>query len=265
LVFWKLLHRLADPFTVASCCLAAGCVMSWFENKRKLGRTSTTAGVALLVLLAYGVPFNPLARALEDKYHPITDLRAVRDVRWIVVLGGGHVSSPDVPVNSQVGASSLFRIIEAMRLLRAIPESRILFLGGRTFDAVSQAAISGDVALTLGVVGDQISLEEHPRTTAAEMSCVHQIVGAERFVLVTTAIHMPRAIMLASEHGLRAIPSPTDYRTRASDGDRLQQLLPQAGAFAIASATLHELIGIAWIRITAALFHLSGDREPCGS
>src|SRR5258707_15863900 len=100
-----ILNHLSEPFTVALVLLTAGCALTWFGPGHRAGRVLTLGAAALLLLVAYDLPFNLLAAALESKYQPIVDTETVRRVRWIVVLGGGHIYSPDLPAASQASAS----------------------------------------------------------------------------------------------------------------------------------------------------------------
>ena len=45
----------------------------------------------------------------------------VTSPKWIVVLGGGHVSDPSLPANSQINPAALARVVEGVRLYKAIP------------------------------------------------------------------------------------------------------------------------------------------------
>ncbi len=247
----KTLVLAIEPLTLVALMLAIGCLLSWLGRWRAAGRVLMTIAVVVFLLLAYGVPFTRCARTLENQYSPIVDASAFSDVHWIVVLGAGHTSSPAVPANSQAGASALFRIVEAVRLHRAIPRSRILFSGGAIYNMVSEAAFDRDVAVALGVSPEQLTLEPHPRTTAEEFSCIQRVVRSERFILVTTALHMPRAMMLSQSYGLGAIPSPTDYRTHLAEHGPMA-IWPHAGAFSLASATFHEIAAISWMRMRLA-------------
>ena len=263
-VFWNILTRLIEPFTVLLFLLTIGCLLSWFGAKRKLAKILLTSATGLLLLLAYGVPFNQVAKNLEYRFSPINNIQGLRDVQWIVVLGAGHFTSPNLPANSTLGSSSMYRVVEAVRLYRLLPGSRIIFSGGKTFDEISQADMNGEVALALGVARDQIRLESHPRNTEEEIFCTKQTIGPERFILVTSAMHMPRAVMLSEAYGLHPIPSPTDFRSRAFEREGPQSFLPAAGTPLIASAAFHELVAIAWFRLRSAI-----GRKPhfgiCGS
>ncbi|MBW2649390.1 MAG: YdcF family protein [Deltaproteobacteria bacterium] len=93
-----------------------------------------------------------------------------------------------------------------------MPESRLVFSGGAVFDPVSEAEVMARAAEIMGVEGDRIILEEISRDTGDQARLVQKIVGDERFILVTSASHMPRSMVLFRKSGMEPIPAPTDYR-----------------------------------------------------
>src|SRR2546430_1599270 len=56
-----ILNHLSEPFTMALVLLAAGCALTWSGREHRAGRVLTLCATALLLLVAYDVPFNLLA------------------------------------------------------------------------------------------------------------------------------------------------------------------------------------------------------------
>jgi uncharacterized SAM-binding protein YcdF (DUF218 family) len=131
--------------------------------------------------------------------------------------------------------------VEGLRLLNAIPGSRLLLSGGAVFDSVSDARVERDLARSLGVPDEVLRIDDRARTTAEEADAIRGMVGDASFLLVTSALHMPRAEMLFQSRGMHPIPAPTDYRAAL-----IPSLAPSAGNIAVADATTHELLGLAW-------------------
>ena len=134
------------------------------------------------------------------------------------MLGGGHVSDPRLPANSQISAAALGRVVEGVRLYKAIPGSKLLLSGGAVFDPVPEAEVMARIAVLLGVKPQDISLEPDSRDTADEAEIIAKMIGRERFILVTSASHMPRSMALFRKRGLQPIPAPTDFQVRGSPG-----------------------------------------------
>ena len=80
------------------------------------------------------------------------------------MLGGGHVSDPRLPANSQISAAALGRVVEGVRLYKAIPGSKLLLSGGGVFDPVPEAEVMAQIAVLLGVKPQDIRLEATPGT-----------------------------------------------------------------------------------------------------
>jgi len=104
------------------------------------------------------------------------------------------------------------RFVVGFRIHKLLPESRLVFSGGAVFDPVSEAEVMARAAEIMGVEGDRIILEEISRDTGDQARLVQKIVGDERFILVTSASHMPRSMVLFRKSGMEPIPAPTDYR-----------------------------------------------------
>ena len=108
-----------------------------------------------------------------------------------MVLGGGHVSDPRLPANSQIGAAALGRLVEGVRLHKAIPGSKLLLSGGAVFDPVPEAEVMARIAEDLGVRTQDIRLERDSRDTAEEAEIIAKMIGGEKSILVTSTAHTP--------------------------------------------------------------------------
>ena len=74
---------------------------------------------------------------------------------------------------------------------------------------------------SLGVARDRITLEDHSRNTvenAVYSKAIVQPKPGERWLLVTSAYHMPRAIGVFRKAGFPVEPYPVDWRTRGVEG-----------------------------------------------
>lgn len=118
-----------------------------------------------------------------------------KDVKYIVVLGGGARSTTsDIPNAQKLKYSGYQRFHESMRLLKAYPKSKVIFLGpklkNRTY---SEASIYKELALNAKVDNNRIIIVEDAKDTISEAKSVKQIVNSDSLVLITTAFHMKRA------------------------------------------------------------------------
>lgn len=247
----KIVGLLCMPLSVAGLLLFAGLVLLWFGKDRK------PAGVLLLLgtMFAVGFASSPVAdrllTPLERRYEPVTSVRGLEDVRYVVVLGGGHRSDPRLSATMQLSDASLARLVEGIRLHRQLSESVLVFTGGAIFDAFSHAQVMAEAAGELGELNPRILLDQ-PRDTAEEMLALREVIAAdEPFLLVTSASHMPRSVALAQAAGLAPIPAPTDFLIKRSlererhPGD----FFPSAGALRRSERAVYEYLGLIWAQI----------------
>jgi uncharacterized SAM-binding protein YcdF (DUF218 family) len=229
------------PFDTILVMLVIGCALLWSKRLLAVGRTLVTAGVIALLLVACGVPFGAVTNAFEHRYAPVLDPASVAGARWVVVLGGGHRARPDIPVSSYPETASLYRIVEGIRLHRLLPGSRIVFSGGGAVGSVSTAKAGSELARVLGVSPEHIVIEEQSESTAEESRRIRDVVRNDPFVLVTSAVHMPRALTFFHARGMNPIPAPTEY---LSDGRQI--VWPSLQQMTEANAVAHEMVGFGW-------------------
>ena len=86
--------------------------------------------------------------------------------------------------------------------------------------------------------------------------------GISEAILVTSATHMPRAMMMFADQGLKLTPAPTDYAVTEEGWAQLWQtpgvnlltnLMPSASALGQTTNALKEYIGMLWYRMGRGL------------
>jgi len=235
---------LFSPLSLCLEVLFVGIFLLLFTRRQKAGKVMVCLGFVLLALFSYGPIPDIALRSLECRYAPLIDVSQFSDIRWVVVLGGGHDSDPELPATSQLSESSLSRLVEGIRIHRLLPESRLVLSGGTVFDPVSEAEVMARAAEAMGVDGDRLVLEKLSRDTGDQARFIHEIVGDEGFILVTSASHMPRSMALFRKSGTRPIPAPTDYRVKKRQGTGPGAFFPSADNLRKMEMTVHEYLGL---------------------
>jgi uncharacterized SAM-binding protein YcdF (DUF218 family) len=218
-------------------------------------RLGHVALVTAALLLAIG-GWSPLGRAalmaLEDRF-PQPQL--AEPVAGIIMLGG----AVDTHITAERGEPTLNeageRIIAMAELSRQFPQARLLLSGGAnhvlTAQPVTESAVARDLLVGLGVDPQRIELEERSRTTCenAEQSLLAAKPNlGDRWVLVTSASHMPRAVACFRAVGFSVIPYPVDYRTRGT-ADLRRPVDSIADGLEALDLAAHEWIGLATYRL----------------
>ncbi|WP_131116201.1 YdcF family protein [Lichenihabitans psoromatis] len=244
----KLLWVIAAPVTLMVLVALGGALLSFSPGRfARVGRRVALAGTVLL--LAGGVlPVGTLLlRPLEDRFpQPPADLPAPTG---IIVLGG----SIDQTIAASRGRITISdaadRMTEAVILGRRYPDARLVFTGGANAlagSALTEAADARRLWIEMGIAPERITTEDRSRNTdenARFTKAILQPQPGERWLLVTSAYHMPRAIGLFRANGFPVIPYPVDYRTLGTDADiRLHTDI--ANGLVLLNTAAHEWMGL---------------------
>jgi uncharacterized SAM-binding protein YcdF (DUF218 family) len=214
-------------------------------------RGALVGGVALGWLWLWSMPIasQALRGWLEDQAGPRT-LAAVQPAPVMVVLGGG-IRGPRPPrrPDPDLGAAA-DRVWHAARLYRAGKAPRLIVSGGmaRTGDGTEAAAMR-QFLVDLGVPAAVITLEEASINTAGNARHLAEILAREEspaarreILLVTSALHMPRARRQFERAGFKVHPAPADFEVIAMPFDLLQ-VIPDAAALDGSARAFKELVG----------------------
>lgn len=253
----KLISQFFLPVPLCLELFIIGLVLLLFTRKQRAGKLIISIGVILFTFLSYETIPNILLKSLEYQYSSLmlttpsdsTTDDIVPSVKWIVVLGGGNIPDPKIPVTSQLSEASMVRLIEAVRLHNRIPGSKLILSGGGVFRLVPEAETMSRVAKVIGVNQEDLILETDSKDTEDEARLIKPIVGNEGFILVTSAAHMPRSIALFKKLGMHPIPAPTNHLTYESQGISPGSFFPSSGGLRKVESALHEYLGLVWTKL----------------
>jgi uncharacterized SAM-binding protein YcdF (DUF218 family)/pterin-4a-carbinolamine dehydratase len=256
-IFKKIIASFLYPLPLSLLISLLGLYLLWFTAKQKTGKILVSVGVIILTLFSCSVISNKLLRPLERKYDSF-EMRGSSSVsktedestlKYVVVLGGGHTSDSEFPLMSQIGRSSLVRLIEGIRIYREYPGSKLIVSGGIIFDPVPEAEVLARVAIETGVPESDIILESKSKDTKDQAKFIKPIVGNEPFVLVTSASHIPRSMALFKKLGMNPIPSPIGHRVSEEQGFSSHSFFPGTVNLRKAELAIHEYLGLVWSKL----------------
>ena len=246
----KIVSRFLFPLPISMELLLVGLILLWFTRRQRAGKILVTCGVLLLLGLSNGATSDALLRPLEHRYPPLAVSQAetgVASVRFIAVLGGFGDHDPDVPITSHVSPDQMVRLIEGVSLHRAIPGSKLILSGGNDC-----AEGMTRIAEALGVSPDDTQRLAEPHDTEEESRQIAPIVGSQRFILVTSASHMPRAMGLLRKRGMQPIAAPTDFLTPHHPLE-IDDLTPDAYKLYKSQVAFYEYLGLTWEKVRGKL------------
>jgi uncharacterized SAM-binding protein YcdF (DUF218 family) len=186
-----------------------------------------------------------LLHPLEAAFPPLGDVPPT--VGYVVVLGSGYAPHDGIPVTAALDEDGLVRAVEAVRLARALRGSLLVVSGGGSRGHLPAAQGYAQLARALGVPEESIIMRASPLDTKAEAREVGKLLGNSPFLLVTSAYHMPRAMLMMRRAGANPIAAPTGQRAFGAAGVTLRAFLPGSGGLRDTERAIHEYLGLAAI------------------
>jgi len=224
-VLFKVAWFFATPSNLLVVLVLLGLAVHFVPRLDGFG-IGLTAFAALLLLFAGLSPVaNWMLLPLEERFAPFRD--DGRPVDGVIVLGGSVLAEESFGRGQLTLNDAGERAVALADLARRYPRARMVFSGGGGTileDEAAEAAAFGRFAGALGIEPGRILVEDRSRTTdenAALSKALVQPQPGERWLLVTSAWHMPRAVGCFRQTGFAVAAYPVDFRTRgASDARR---------------------------------------------
>lgn len=104
-------------------------------------------------------------------------------------------------------------------------------------------------AILMGVSENDIVRESKSLDTSDQAKFISGIVGRNQFILVTSAIHMPRSIALFRKFGMNPIAAPTNFISTEQSHISIESFFPTPGSLGKAQVAIHEYIGLLWVSL----------------
>ncbi len=252
----KLLPTLLYPISLASFLLIAALLL----KRRKWNRRLVLAALAVLWLGGNRYAAGAAVQSLEWRYLPPAEIPRVEA---IVILGGG-TSGAEYPRATVELDGAGDRVIYGARLYRQGAAPQVVVTGGLLPWSNSESSGADSMTeflLFMGVPQEAIVLERESDNTYENAVFTRSLLeaqGIDRILLVTSAMHMPRAVAVFEKQGFNVIPAPTDYLVTRSSiqkpfsetwPDFILGLFPSADNLHQLTLALKEYLGLAVYRL----------------
>jgi uncharacterized SAM-binding protein YcdF (DUF218 family) len=224
-----------------------------------LGRKLMIGSVVVLAIAAFSPLGNWLLYPLESRFPPWDATHGAPD--GIVVLGGSIDAELSAAHGVPVIRNAADRMTVAAALARQYPNARIIFSGGSgnlISNEAREADYAGAVFDSLGVPKARLMMERRSRNTQenAEFSkAMADPKPGERWLLVTSAYHMPRSVGLFRKAGFPVEPYPVDWRV-GGPADLLSFFSVAGDGLGRVDTGLREWIGLVAYWVTGKIDHL---------
>lgn len=242
----KIFAPLLEPGTLAVALLGlATLLLLWGGRARRWGIVLTLC--LTLILGAFtALPVGDWAVApLENRFPPAT---LPERVDGIIVLGG--MVDPDLTAsrNQPTVNGAAERLIEFVGLARRWPQAKLIFSGGSgslSHPEQREAPVARAILERLGFPAERVMFESDSRNTWENVLLSQKLVQpqpGEVWVVVTSAMHIPRSVGIFRRAGWPVLAWPVDYRTLA--GGEVRTRLDLGRTLSMLDDALHEWIGL---------------------
>ena len=223
-------------------------ILAW-RRHAALGLGLIAIGVGGLAVCAFLPLGTWLMRPLEDRFPPMRVLPGHID--GIVVLGGAINLDESADRGAPVLNIAAQRMTDFVALARHYPGATLVFTGGdaRLFaSGLTEADVARRFFAGLGIDPHRIIFERASRNTHENAVFSRRLVHlrpGQRWLLVTSAADMPRAVGCFLAVGWPVIPYPADYHTEQNGVGFFPSLV---GGLEQMDWAAHEWIGLLYYR-----------------
>jgi uncharacterized SAM-binding protein YcdF (DUF218 family) len=258
LVFFLLSKTLGTMLLPVNFLIGAGVLgaLLLFTRRATLGRRMLAVSIVLLAICGFSPVGELLILPLEQRFPPWDASTGAPD--GIVVLGGAIDPDLSDARGGPVLGRSGDRIVAVAELARQYPNVRIVYSGGNPNLISGDSAKEADYALSmlenLGVAKARLTAERLSRNTAENAEFTKAVAdprAGERWLLVTSAFHMPRSVGLFRKAGFKVEAYPVDWRTSKSDAYSFSSAA--TNGLERTDVAMREWIGLAAYRLTGKI------------
>ena len=256
----KFLGFLATPSNAIALIGLTG-LLFLILNRRRVAIWLMATSIALVALFGFGPLGDALMLPLSERFPPWSQGSGAAPA-GIVVLGG----SMNTEITEARGMPELNAAAERLTIVadlaRRFPQARIVFSGGNANFIYGSDMTESDVAQMLfdsfGIPRGRVTLENRSRTTSENANLTRDLVKpqpGERWLLVTSAVHMPRAVGVFRRAEFPVEAFPVDWRTRGWI-DAVTPFLTVGEGLARTDTAIHEWIGLIAYRLSGRIAEL---------
>ncbi len=215
----KVFEFFATPTHLGLFIGVVGAALS-FTRHRRTGCALSGGAILLLLLMGFSPLAGLLAVPLETRFPPPPEDAPAPD--GIVVLGGSVDESLSGALNRVTLSEAAERVTAPIALKRQYPAARLVFTGGTSAlreSPYTEAETVRKFWREVGLDQGDVVYEEKSRNTFENAVFTRDVIHpkpGERWLLVTSAMHMPRSIGIFRKAGFAVVAYPVDYRTTGS-------------------------------------------------
>ena len=212
----KIIWWIAEPSNVFLALFVAGIVMLWTPWRRS-GRRLLGFLAAVAVILAVLPIGRWMIVPLENRFPQVREVPA--SVVGLITLGGAVNQFMTVTRDQTALSGGVERLTEFVAIARRRPELRLVYTGGSgslTHQDLKETLVARRLFSEIGFDPARVVYEDQSRNTHENAVLTHALIRPrpdETWVLITSAMHMPRSVGVFRKAGWKVLPYPVDFKT----------------------------------------------------
>lgn len=246
----KVVWFFTSPTNLLLMLLIGSCLLL-FTRFAKAGRV-LALGIAVVLFVVGVSPFSRFfVRTLENVYPDIS--ASPGQVDGVIVLGGATTFARGQLRVGNAGS----RLVAALELARAFPEAPVIFSGGSARLLIAEERTEAEGARIFfdlaGLAPGRVTYENQARNTFENAVFAKRLADpkpGQRWLLVTSAFHMPRSVETFRRAGFEVVPYPVDFRSDNRFGDDFRPFSIAPEGLHLADIAVKEWVGlfVYWLR-----------------
>lgn len=222
----KVAWALLSPSNLLIFLFILGTLLVVFRYRSAALKILVPTSLLALMITAYPVS-DWLMEPLEKRFSAPQSLPT--DIDGIILLGGGEDLPRSISWQSKEVGQAGDRFIGTKELAQIYPQAPIIFTGGvgqlslhshlsKSLQAQT-TPLGAQILQALGIDPQRLIIESLSRNTYENFANIQPLLPnpTGRYLLVTSAFHMPRSVGIARTFNLNVIPFPVDYRSSHAD------------------------------------------------
>ncbi len=248
--FKKIIEKIVYPSGIIFILLFLATLSSFSTYRR--ARTRLLLIMCLLLFYVSSTPFlyTILAKPLEMSYH-IPHLTSSNRYKAIVLLTGGIINQKGLSLYERFSRETLVRFLSAVELKKQFPNLPLIIVGNGSPPGKG-ASYLAELAKKMGI--KDVKPIDGPKDTISSIRVIYPILEGKKFILVTSAYHLPRSMFLAKRAGLNPVAYPTNYLSKTELAFCFKNFWPQPENLLYLDYVIHEYLGLAFYWLVSHIY-----------
>lgn len=244
-IFLVTLKSFASILTILQVLIVLAFI---FYKQKKLRWANIFAIAAIFVFILSSTKALPyyLASKLERQNRCLQSFDNIDTLHpvYLYVLGSGYSLDKSMPPSLNLCTAAKGRLMEGLRLYHHLPKSILVTSGNSLHNQQTQASVTKKAAIELGADSTRVETLDSPLTTMEEARDFAKKYGKDASVIIVTdALHMPRALQFFKQQGLHPAASPASYSVHDDVFNTSFISWPSIKSIELMDELLHEYLG----------------------